>query len=386
MPGTQATAAMLAKLVSFDTTSRNSNLALIEWTADLLRRHGAACEILKNPAGDKANLFATLGPAADGGIVLSGHTDVVPVDGQPWTTDPWNLVARDGRLYGRGTTDMKGFIAAALAKVPQWSAMRLARPIHFALSFDEEVGCTGVGGMIDWLAKSGIRPRAAIVGEPTEMKVVVKHKGGLVGTGTVRGLAGHSSQTHRTVNAVMVAAELIAEIARLAEAMKAARHDAAFDPPYSSVQVNFVQGGANGNVVPHECRFLWEHRALPGVDDEDFFRAMTGFAERVLVPRMRAVHPAAGIDFARIARIPGLREEPGNDAETLAKRLAGRNATEAVSFGTEAGFFQDIGIPTVVCGPGSILQAHTPDEYIALDQLAACDRFLDALARECAAP
>ena len=280
---------------------------------------------------------------------------------------------------------MKGFIASALAKVPAWSALGLARPIHFALSFDEEVGCTGVGGMIEWLAKSGLRPRAAIVGEPTEMKVVVKHKGGLVGTATVKGLAGHSSQTHRTVNAVMYAAELIAEIARLAERMKAARNDAAFDPPYSTVQVNFVQGGANGNVVPHECKFLWEHRALPGVVDEDFYRAMTGFARRELEPRMRAVHPAAGIDFAVVARIPGLREDPGNDAETLAKRLAGTNATEAVAFGTEAGFFQDIGIPTVVCGPGSILQAHTPDEYVALDQLAACDRFLDALARECRA-
>ncbi len=377
------TTSMLARLVSFDTTSRNSNLALIDWVAGFLSDHGVAAHVLRNSEGSKANLFATIGPARDGGIVLSGHTDVVPVDGQPWTVDPWTLLERDGRVFGRGTTDMKGFIAAALAKVPAWSRAGLARPIHLALSFDEEVGCTGVGSLIDWLRDSGIRPRAVIVGEPTEMKVVTSHKGGIIGTCTVHGLAGHSSQVHRTVNAVMYAGELIAFIAGEQEKMRQGAQDSGFDPPFSSVQVNMIQGGAGGNVVPHHASFFWEHRALPGVELEAFYRRMRAFAEAALVPRMRAVFPGADIRFEVMAKIPGLAAEPGSAAETLAMRLAGSNRTEAVAFGTEAGHFQTLGIPTVVCGPGHIQQAHTPDEFIAQAQLDACDRFLDGLAAEC---
>jgi acetylornithine deacetylase len=374
---------MLAKLVAFDTTSRNSNLPLIEWVAAYLAEHGVRSEVLLSPDRTKANLFATIGPAADGGIILSGHTDVVPVDGQPWTTDPWLLTEKNGRVYGRGTTDMKAFSAAALAKVPEWTKGGLKRPIHLALSYDEEVGCTGVGGMIDWLGRSGMRPRAVIVGEPTEMRVVTSHKGGIIGTCTVSGVAGHSSQVHRTVNAVMYAAELVAYGARLGEEMKAAKHDPAFDPPYSSLQINIMRGGAGGNVVPHEASFFWEHRALPGVRLEDCVGKLRAYAADVLLPRMRAVSPATDIRIDVLAKIPALGAEPGSAAETLALALAGRNATEAVAFGTEAGYFQGLGIPTVVCGPGHIAQAHQPDEFIALDQLAACDRFLDRLTEEC---
>ncbi|MCW5772807.1 MAG: acetylornithine deacetylase [Rhodospirillaceae bacterium] len=380
------TTAMLEKLVSFDTTSRNSNLALIDWVADYLAGYGIQSELIHNPEKTKANLFATIGPVRDGGIVLSGHTDVVPVDGQPWTADPWTLLKRDGRAYGRGTSDMKSFIAASLAKVPDWAGGKLERPIHLAFSYDEEVGCTGVGGMIDWLRRSGLRPRAAIIGEPTDMKVVTSHKGGIVGTCTVKGVAGHSSQVHRTVNAVMYAAELVAHAAQLGEEMKAGQQDPLFDPPYSTLQVNIMHGGSHGNVVPHECSFFWEHRALPGRRLEDVVDALKAHADKKLLPRMRAVSADTGIDFAVLARIPGLADEPGSEAETIALRLAGRNATEAVAFGTEAGYFQELGIPTVVCGPGNIAQAHKPDEYIALEQLDACDRFLDRLAAECASP
>ncbi len=379
----RGTVAMLAKLVAFDTTSRNSNLPLIEWVAAYLADHGVRSHLVHNADRTKANLFATIGPETNGGVILSGHTDVVPVDGQPWTTDPWTLTEKNGRVYGRGTTDMKAFSAAALAKVPEWTKRGLKRPIHLALSYDEEVGCTGVGGMIDWLGRSGLRPRAVIVGEPTDMKGVTSHKGGIIGTCTVKGVAGHSSQVHRTVNAVMYASELVAHAVRLGEEMKAGRQDAAFDPPYSSLQVNIMNGGAGGNVVPHEAGFFWEHRAIPGVRMEDAVDRLRAFAAETLLPRMRAISPATDIRIDVLATIPALAAEPGSAAETLALRLAGRNATEAVAFGTEAGYFQGLGIPTVVCGPGNIAQAHQPDEFVALEQLSACDRFLDRLAEDC---
>jgi acetylornithine deacetylase len=377
---------MLAKLVGFDTTSRNSNLPLIEWVRAYLARYGVGAELIHNRERTKANLFATIGPNRAGGVILSGHTDVVPVDHQPWTRDPWTLAESDGRLYGRGTTDMKGFVAAVLAKVPDWANGALARPIHLALSYDEEVGCTGVVGMIEHLGQSGLMPRAVIVGEPTDMRVVTSHKGGIIGTATVIGVPGHSSQVHRTVNAVMYAAELVAYAARLGEEMKAGRQDPLFDPPYSTVQVNIMHGGTHGNVVPHECTFFWEHRALPGVRLEECVDRLRGHARDALLPRMRAVSPATDIRIEVLARIPGLADAPGSPAETLALRLAGRNATEAVAFGTEAGYFQGLGIPTVVCGPGNIAQAHRPDEFVELEQLAACDRFLDRLTDACRDP
>lgn len=386
MPERYDTRAMLAKLVGFDTTSRNSNLPLIEWVAAYLASHGVRAELIHNRERTKANLFATIGPASAGGIILSGHTDVVPVDHQPWTRDPWTLGESEGRLYGRGTTDMKGFVAAALAKVPEWARDGLARPIHLALSYDEEVGCTGVAGMIEHLGRSGLKPRAVIVGEPTDMRVVTSHKGGIIGTATVTGVAGHSSQVHRTVNAVMYAAELVAHAVQLGEEMKSARQDPLFDPPYSTVQVNIMHGGSHGNVVPHECTFFWEHRALPGVRLEDCADRLRAYAAETLLPSMRAVSPATDIRIEVLALIPGLRDAPGSAAETLALRLAGRNATEAVAFGTEAGYFQGLGIPTVVCGPGNIAQAHQPDEFIAIEQLAACDRFLDRLTETCRDP
>ncbi len=373
---------MLEKLVSFDTTSRNSNLGLMHWVADYLAAHGVEARLIANPEGDKANLFATVGPVRDGGIVLSGHTDVVPVDHQPWSSDPWTLVERQGRVFGRGTADMKGFIAAVLAKLPDWTE-GLKRPIHFALSYDEELGCTGVGSMIEFLRASGIRPQAVIVGEPTGMNVVTRHKGGIIGTCTVKGVAGHSSLVHRTVNAVMHAAEIVAHASEIGEELRAGRQDPAFEPPYASVQVNVFHGGAAGNVVPHECSFHWDHRALPGTDLEAVPERLRRYAMDQVLPRMRAASAESAIEFAVTARIPGLRPEPGSAAETLALRWAGRNDTAAVAFGTEAGYFQGLGIPTVVCGPGNIEQAHKPDEYLALDQLDACDRFLERMTQDC---
>ena len=374
---------MLHRLVSFDTTSRNSNLPLVDWVADYLSGHGVRTEILPDPTGTKANMLATIGPDVPGGVVLSGHTDVVAVDGQAWTSDPWTLVERDGRVFGRGACDMKGFVAAALAAVPRFAAAPLARPIHLALSYDEEVGCLGVGDLVRHMHASGLRPGLCIVGEPTDMQVVNAHKGGIVGTCTVRGVTGHSSQVHRTVNAVMYASELIAEIARFGEALRAGPLDPAFDPPYSTVQVNIVKGGIQHNVVPEACTFWWEHRALPGVRLDDVLDAMQRFAEDRLLPRMRAVSPDVGVSIDVTARIPGLRAEPGSPAETTVMRLAGTNGTGVVAFGTEGGSFQEIDIPTLVIGPGNIAQAHQPDEWVERAQLDACDRFLDRVARHC---
>ncbi len=376
--------AMLAKLVSFDTTSRNSNLELINWVADYLGGQGIESKLILNPERTKANLFTTIGAAGNGGIVLSGHIDVVPVDHQPWTSDPWTLVERDGRVYGRGAADMKGFIAAVLSHVPDWTS-GLAHPIHLALTYDEEVGCTGVGSMIDYLRASGIRPRAVIIGEPTEMKVVTRHKSGIIGTCTVKGVAGHSSQVHRTMNAVMHAAEIVAHGAEIGDELRAGPQDAGFEPPYSSLQINVFHGGAHHNVVPHECSFAWDHRTLPGIDYEAVPERLRRFAMDRVLPRMHAVAPETAIDFQVTARIPGLTAEPGSSAETMALRWAGSNRTEAVAFGTEAGYFQGLGIPTVVCGPGNIEQAHKPDEFLALDQLGACDRFHERMAQDCRA-
>jgi acetylornithine deacetylase len=385
MAGEQlSTQAMLARLVSFDTTSRNSNLALIDWVADYLAGHGIESQRVFNETGNKANLFATIGPKGDGGIVLSGHTDVVPVDNQDWASDPFTLTERDGAVYARGTADMKGFIACALAHVPNFTAQRLKRPIHFAWSYDEEVGCLGVGGLTRHLRETGLKPAAAIVGEPTMMSVVNTHKSGLVGTCTVRGRAGHSSQMHRNVNALMYAAELITYLQREQDRMKAGPLDDSFMPPFSTIQVNIAHSGTAHNITPDECKFYWECRMIPAADPQATLDGMRRYAETMVLPRMRAVWPECAVEIDTYARVPGLRADPGSAAETLALRLVGSNSVGAVSYGTEAGFFQEIEIPTVICGPGDITQAHKPDEFVAIEQLAACDRFMKKLAVECA--
>jgi acetylornithine deacetylase len=371
-------AAWLERLVAFDTTSRNSNLALIEDVAGYLRQHGIASSLLKSPDGAKANLFATIGPMKDGGIVLSGHTDVVPVDGQPWDTDPFRLTRMGSRWHGRGTSDMKAFAACALALLPEMLAQPLDRPIHLALSYDEEVGCTGVGPMIEHIiSASPARPAIVIVGEPTEMTVVNAHKGIACYCTLLTGHEAHSSLTHKGVNAIEYAVELIAFLQSLGREMQA-RGDphGRFDPPYTTVHVGTIQGGTAQNIIPRSCRFTWEYREIPGTGGADILARFRAHAETEVLPRMQAVAPDAAIVTETTAEVAPLLPEDGSPAETLVLALARQNRSFAVSYGTEGGLFQRAGLPTVVCGPGSIAQAHQPNEFIEASQIDACCEFL----------
>ena len=373
---------MLARLVAFDTTSRESNLALIEFVRDYLDGHRIASTLIHNDAGTKANLYATIGPLdVPGGIVLSGHTDVVPVDGQNWTGDPFQLREQDGRLYGRGTADMKGFIASVLALVPEFVARAGRTPLHLAFSYDEEVGCLGVHSMVRHIAENLPRPKAVIVGEPTLMRVVNSHKGIRTFTTEVTGHEAHSSLPNLGINAIDVAVQLINFLHGLRAQMQA-RGDASgrFDPPYTSIHVGLIDGGTALNIVPRRCRFQWEIRPLPGQDPDEIFSQFNAYAMHEVLPSLRAISPQANIVIKQRADVPPLAPQSGSPAEALVTALRGDNAPLAVSYTTEAGIFQEAGIPAILCGPGSIDQAHKPDEFIALSELAACDAFLRALA------
>ncbi|MCB1377670.1 MAG: acetylornithine deacetylase [Alphaproteobacteria bacterium] len=372
---------MLARLIAFDTTSRDGNIPLIEFVEDYLGGWGIPCIRVDYEAGKKTNLYATIGPDIAGGIVLSGHTDVVPVDGQPWTSDPFVLTAKeDGRLYGRGTCDMKGFIAVCLAMVPQFVRTKLKSPIHLALSCDEEVGCKGVRPLVAHLRDHLPRPRAVIVGEPTSMKVVNAHKSALTFATEVKGHEAHSSLTHHGVNAIMVAGELLCEINRIrGDLIREGDPTGRFDPPYSTVHVGVIEGGTAKNIIPRHCAFQWETRLLPTADPDYTINRFDAFS-RTLEPAMKAVAPDTGIATETANRVPGLAPEEDSAAEHLALHLANANSTHAVSYVTEAGLFQQIGIPTVVCGPGSIEQAHKPDEYIDVSELRKCEEFMQRLA------
>ncbi|HEY4345665.1 MAG TPA: acetylornithine deacetylase [Parvibaculum sp.] len=373
---------MIAKLISFDTTSRNSNLELIAFVEDYLKGHGVASRRIANEDGTKANLFATLGPADKaGGVVLSGHTDVVPVDGQDWSSDPFTVIERDGLLYGRGTSDMKSFIGAALAAVPDFLAGGPQIPIHLALSYDEEVGCLGVRPMIEAVIRTLPRPQVVIVGEPSDMKVVNAHKGIRSYKTTVTGLEFHSSQTHQGVSAIQYAAELIGYLMTLGEEVRE-RGDASgrFSPPFTTISVGIVKGGTAVNIIPKACSFQWEYRSLPDADPEEIVTRFNAHAAEKILPRMRSVFSGAQVETVARAASPGLAPMDGDPGETLVMKLAQCNSAEAVSYNTEAGLFQLADIPTVVCGPGSIDQAHKPDEFIALSQIAECERFMQRLA------
>ena len=373
---------MIAKLVSFDTTSRNSNLPLIEFVSDYLERHGVSIAHVPNAEGTKANLYATLGPNEPGGIVLSGHTDVVPVDGQDWRTDPWIVNEKDGKLYGRGTTDMKSFSAVALALAPEFLARGLRIPLHFALSYDEEVGCLGVRPLIARLAEAFPRPRLVIVGEPTNMTVVTAHKGIRAFRTTVLGHEVHSSQTHRGVNAIAVAAELIQFLGALGQE-QAAQGDPSgrFEPPFTSVHVGLIEGGTALNIVPRSCRFVWEFRPLPGVDEAEILARFESKTEEVRA-RIRKVAGEADIVTEARERVPPFRADEDGPAVALARKVSGQNATHAVSYGTEAGLFEEAGLSTVICGPGDIAQAHQPNEFVSLEQIALCEKFFRRLMDE----
>ncbi len=367
-------------LIAFDTTSRDSNLALIDFAEDVLRRAGARCRRTYDASGTKANLFATIGPAGekgemDGGYVLSGHTDVVPVDGQDWSSDPFAPQVRDGLLYGRGACDMKGFIGVALALAPQMAKAGLKRPIHFALSYDEEVGCAGVSGLLDDLAREGIKPALAIIGEPTMMKLVGAHKGGAKLVTRCCGREGHSSAPQKGANAVMMAGAFVTLLDSVQDELATDR-DGRFDPPFSTVQATVIHGGTAVNILAREAEVTWEYRFLPDRDPARIVERVRSRADAELLPKYRARAAEARFDTSLHAHYPGLVMDEASPAILLARELTGANRVEAVAYGTEAGHFQRYGIPAVICGPGSIEQAHRPDEFVALSELQACEAFL----------
>lgn len=375
---------LLETLVGFDTTSAKSNMALIDWVRTYLDGHGIASTLVPNEDGTKANLWATVGPAREGGVCLSGHTDVVPVDGQPWDTDPFTLTRKDDRLYGRGTCDMKAFPATALALLPEMLARPLARPIHFAFSYDEEVGCLGAPSMIAEIGRSLPRPSVVIIGEPTDMKVVSAHKGMWFFRTIVTGKEAHSSQTHRGVSAVMTGARLIAKLDEMAKARAAAADpDCKFVPPYTTIHVGTVQGGTAANIISRRCEFVCDVRNLPDDFPEDIQREYEAWIEAEILPEMHAVDPNTHIDVTTENVVPGLREDLDSEAETLVRQLTGDNDVTYVPYGTEAGQFQSAGMAAVVCGPGSIDQAHQPNEYVEIDQIAQCETMLRKLIDRC---
>jgi acetylornithine deacetylase len=374
---------ILAKLISFDTTSRNSNIPLIAWIEDYLDQFNVPHMRVDYEAGNKTNLFATIGPDIAGGIVLSGHTDVVPVDGQDWSSDPFSMIERDKHLFGRGTADMKGFIAVALALVPEFLKLDLRLPIHFAFSCDEEVGCKGVRPLVDYLKHSAKKPSAAIIGEPTSMRVVNGHKSAVRFSTEVTGHESHSALTDQGVNAIMVAGEIIHEINKIrADLIEMGDTSGRFDPPYSTIHIGVISGGTANNIIPKTCSFNWETRLLPGFDGS-YVPDRVNAVARQLEPAMKAIAPTSGIVVEQANSVPGLAAVRDSVAEQLALHCSHTNSTHTVSYCTEAGLFQQAGIPAVVCGPGSIEQAHKADEFIAVSELRKCEVFLRRLAERC---
>lgn len=372
---------ILAALVGFDTTSHKSNLDCIGWIETYLARRGVASERFPDASGQKASLFATIGPASDDGYILSGHTDVVPVEGQAWSSDPFRLRIDGGRAYGRGALDMKGFLACVLAAVPQMAAAPLASPLHLAFSYDEEIGCVGVVPMLDQLAARGFRAVGAFIGEPTSMGVVVGHKGKTAMRAHVRGFSCHSSLAPQGVNAVEYGARLVAHIQSVgAELARSGARDGAYDVPFSTFIAGVMQGGVAVNVIPHECQIDFETRVIAADDRFAIVEKAKAFARDALEPEMRAVRPETGVDFEVISDTPTLETAPDAPVATLAMRLAGSNRWSKVAFATEASHFAEIlKTPSVVVGPGSIEQAHKPDEFIELAQLDACEGFIARL-------
>ncbi|AYQ88713.1 acetylornithine deacetylase [Burkholderia gladioli] len=367
-------------LVAMDTTSRVPNLGLIETVRDALAERGIASTLTHDKREGWANLFATIPAhdgATDGGVVLSGHTDVVPVDGQDWDSDPFKPAIRDGRLYGRGTCDMKGFIGAALALVPEMQAARLTKPIHLALSYDEEIGCAGAPLLIADLKQRGLNPSGCIVGEPTSMRPIIAHKGINTYRCCVRGHAAHSSLTPKGLNAIEYAARLICHIRDIADEFRAkGPFDELYDVPFTTAQTSQIQGGNAINTVPAECRFSFEFRNLPTLDPDAIFAKIDAYARDTLLPKMRREHPDAAIEISKIASAPGLDADEQAAITQLVRALSADQSQRKVAYGTEAGLFANAGIPSVVCGPGNIEQAHKPNEYVELAQLDGCERFL----------
>lgn len=372
---------ILERLISFPSVSARSNLDLIQWIRDHLAGHGVRSDLVPAPDGQpKANLWASIGPDAPGGLVLSGHTDVVPVEGQPWSSDPFTLTQRDGKLFGRGTADMKGFIALCLALVPEMLARPLKVPIHFAFSYDEEIGCLGAPHLIGELGRRFRKPALAIIGEPTGLKLGTRHKGCYSFETEVTGRDAHSSQTHKGANAILAAAAIVGELDRIAEELEQSSfNDANFEPPYPTINVGRIDGGTAVNIVARHCTVYWDFRATPGADPSLVLPQLERFIAQDVLPRLRRVAPEAGIVTRPRAQVPPLVDEPGGAAESLVKFLTGANETIGLAFATEAGQFQAAGLSAIVCGPGSILQAHQPDEFIEMSQIEAGGAFLRKL-------
>jgi len=376
-----ATVDLLARLVAFDTTSDRSNLPLIQYIAAYLEGLGVPYRLSHDETGEKANLHAVIGQPGPGGLALSGHVDTVPVTGQTWSSDPFTLRAEGGRLYGRGSADMKGFVASMLAAVPDLQAARLARPVHLFISYDEEISCNGARRLIEDIALSGWKPDLCLVGEPSLLAPITGHKGRLALRVRVRGRAGHSSNPARGVNAVAAAAEAIAWISR--DAARFAAHGPfvpGYEPPHSTCHVGQMHGGHAINIIPDEAWFEMEWRSVPG---DDFFAELARFEAHVrqaIEPAMKAVDPASGFTFQVLNWIPGLALPEDHPLTDVVRQVTGRNQTGRVSYGTEAGLYQEAGIPAIVCGPGSIDQAHQGDEWIAETELSACDRFIRRMA------
>jgi acetylornithine deacetylase len=375
--------AMVERLIAFNTVSRDSNLGLIEWARDFLAKLGARTRLTHDASGKKANLFATLGDSERPGLILSGHTDVVPVDGQNWDTDPFKAVERDGKLYARGSADMKGFIGVALTQAPKFvealNAGRLDAPLHYALSYDEEVGCIGVRGLIRDLEENGIRPAGCVVGEPTSMQPIIAHKGMNRFRCTVRGREAHSSYVTYGVNAIEYAARLVVYIRQIADRLaEFEKRDCGFTVPYTTLSTGLIRGGIASNVIPKQCEFQFDMRTLPNASADALYQEIRAQAE-TLSREMRAIDPQSGIDLEWVSHTIGLASSESDAIVRWAMRLARSDQTGKVSYGTEAGLFQQMGVPTVILGPGDIAEAHRPNEFVALDQLAKCEAFVSRI-------
>ncbi len=373
---------MLGQLISFNTISALSNKDMIQFIADYLAGHGISSSTGGNEDGTKADLIATIGPNVEGGLVLSGHTDVVPVEGQDWHTDPFEMVEKGGLLFGRGTSDMKGFIAVALALVPEILALPLVKPLHFVFSYDEEVGCLGAPGLIARLMRDRPKPMAAIIGEPTSMKLVNAHKGITAFETRILGKPGHSSQPHKGVNAIAVAADCIRFLQDKAGSFEAGEgpRDERFEPAHTTVSIGTITGGTANNIIAGECVFTWDVRAVLPEEGQRLKAALDVHCHDVLLPPLRRISPEADVISKKFADVPPLTPSDDNPAEALVRQLTGQNQVGAAAFGTEAGQFQGAGIPSVICGPGSIDQAHQPNEFVDQSQLTECAEFIRKLA------
>ena len=369
---------LLRELVACPTVSADSNLDMMAILANRLEDSGARVQILSDESGTKANMFASIGPEEDGGLVLSGHSDVVPVTDQPWSSDPFDMVEHDGALYGRGTCDMKGFIACAVTMAERYARRDLSRPVHFAFTYDEEVGCLGGQALVDALRAQGVRPDMAIVGEPTSMRIIEGHKGCCEYTAHFRGLEGHGSAPDRGVNAAEYATRYVSKLLELREELKSrVPSGSRFDPPWTTINVGRIHGGSAHNVIASLAEVDWEMRPVQ-LGDADFVKGeMSAFVDQVLRPAMQAVDPNADIWTDVIGEVAGLEPMEENAARDLVTKLTGANGADLVAFGTEAGLFQSLGTHVVVCGPGSIEQAHMADEFITVEQMEACLKMLD---------